>query len=85
MRDGSILISGAFSNQSGQNFSVVRLFADGTLDPTFQVRADLGSIAIDAIQKDGAFLCGGSFTTVDGVSRHSIARLLPIFFPAKAR
>ena len=56
-------------------FSVV--FAmDGALDSGFSTTLNSGVNAI-AVQSDGKILIGGLFSSVDGVSRGRIARLLP--------
>jgi uncharacterized delta-60 repeat protein len=66
--------------------SVTRLNADGSVDtnfhPMFSADANINALAV---QSDGRVLVGGSFTSVDGLPRHNIARLLaqpaPIIVP----
>ncbi len=75
--DGRILIAGSFTSVNGvaRNY-VARLNPSGALDTRFD--PGLGpnsSVSAVAVQSDGKVLIGGSFTTVDGVSRYYIARL----------
>ena len=51
--------------------------AAGDVDPTFNPGASVnGAIYSLAAQPDGKVLLGGQFTSVDGISRNYIARLL---------
>lgn len=52
-----------------------RLNADGSADPSFASSVILWDIYDLALQADGKIVIGGNFTTVNGVSRSSIARL----------
>ena len=50
--------------------------ADGDLDTTFNATVDASGVVNEiVVQPDGKIVIGGSFTTVGGVSRGSIARL----------
>jgi uncharacterized delta-60 repeat protein len=71
--DGTILVVGQYGNAS----VVVRLNADGSLDPLFNPIARItdGLINAVAIQDDGKVIVAGSFTTNSPVSRQSIARV----------
>jgi uncharacterized repeat protein (TIGR01451 family)/uncharacterized delta-60 repeat protein len=75
--DGRILVGGLFTNFNGtvQNH-LVRLNADGSLDPTFNagVGADNDVYAI-ALQPDNRILLGGAFTLFSGVTRKGMTRL----------
>ncbi len=77
--DGGILVGGLFTNFNGtvQN-RIVRLNADGSLDPTFNagVGAD-GAVYALALQPDNRILLGGEFTRCDGVTRNHLTRLNP--------
>ena len=71
--DGTILVVGQYGNAG----VVVRLNADGSLDPLFNPIAHItdGLINAVAIQDDGEVIVAGSFTTNSPVSRQSIARV----------
>jgi uncharacterized delta-60 repeat protein len=70
--NGKILIGGYFVSASGEN--VARLNSDGSLDDTFQ--AAIGaSVTSMLIENDGKILVGGSINTLNGITRHGIARL----------
>ncbi|MFM1768766.1 MAG: hypothetical protein RJA22_1295 [Verrucomicrobiota bacterium] len=76
--DGKILLGGEFTTFGGLlNNRIARLRPDGTLDTTinFGTGANL-FIASVALQNDGAILIGGGFTTVNGVARPYVARLI---------
>lgn len=75
--DGNILVGGGFTDFNGTAINrIVRLNANGTLDATFNpgTGANFPVLSI-ALQPDGKILIGGSFSTINGVSRNSIARL----------
>ena len=79
--DGKFMIGGQFNSYSGQPYGLVaRINADGSLDPTFQnpnVNNGGFSYSVNALalQTDGKVLIGGSFDTVGGQPRRSIARV----------
>ena len=82
--DGKIVLGGEFTSFDGQpRNGIVRLQADGILENTntFNPGAGLGGENPAAfcvvVQPDGKILLGGYFTTVDGLPRHRIVRLLP--------
>jgi uncharacterized delta-60 repeat protein len=73
--NGRILVGGIFTTFGGVTHNrVVRLFAEGSLDGTFDPGAD-NTVNSLALQTDGQVLIGGSFTTVHGVARSRLARL----------
>ncbi|OYU74026.1 MAG: hypothetical protein CFE32_19125, partial [Alphaproteobacteria bacterium PA3] len=75
--DGKILVGGSFATINGvARNRVARLNADGTLDTTFDPGAGANS-TVNAITvlDDGRLLIGGSFSSVDNVSRNGVARL----------
>lgn len=73
--NGEILAAGAFTQYSGQPAGyLVRVFSDGTREPTFAGSAN-GSVYALARQVDGKILLGGDFTAVNGTPRNRIARL----------
>lgn len=76
--DGKVLIGGSFSSVIGAaRGGVARLNPDGTIDHTFLngLEGVRGSVWCLALQPDGRVLIAGSFATVNGVERRSIARL----------
>jgi uncharacterized delta-60 repeat protein len=83
--DGRVLVAGAFSTAAGEiRPGIFRFQPDGSLDPSFralQLKADIeghfdGIVGGAALQPDGKVLIGGgTFRTVDGVSRIGLARL----------
>lgn len=76
--DGKVLIGGDFSLVNGQpsHSGIVRLNSDGSLDTNFNAgKIYPYSIYAIAVQPDGRIVIAGGFSSVDGVSRNSIARL----------
>jgi uncharacterized delta-60 repeat protein len=75
--DGKVLIGGDFTayNITPRN-RLARLNADGSLDTSFNpgTGADATVNAI-VVQADGKILIGGNFSTINGTTRASIARL----------
>ena len=68
--DGKILLGGYFTTLQPNGAAsptarqrIARLNADGTLDPTFDPKAD-NSVNSIAVQSDGKILIGGAFTTL---------------------
>ncbi|RYY58277.1 MAG: hypothetical protein EOO12_17315, partial [Chitinophagaceae bacterium] len=80
-KDKRLLIAGefhAYSSVLGMS-KVLRLTPQGSADPTFTVPVIAGGrVNCVAIQPwDSALIIAGGFTTVNGVARSGIARLLP--------
>jgi uncharacterized delta-60 repeat protein len=83
--DGKVLIGGNFTTVNGVGrTNIARLNADGTLDSGFHgglsgvggpISFSYRRISSVAVQSDGKVLIGGSFGTVNDVSRSNIARL----------
>jgi uncharacterized delta-60 repeat protein len=77
--DGRILIGGSFTTVGGVTRKrVARLNSDGSLDPSFNLDADLnlnGAVYAMAVQSDGKILIGGDFTMVGSTARNRVARL----------
>ncbi|MEI6779439.1 MAG: Calx-beta domain-containing protein [Verrucomicrobiota bacterium] len=77
---GHILISGSFSNVNGVACpGLARLQADGTLDSSFAPPSGLstaGSVA-GLAASNGVVWVTGAFTSLGGLPRNSVARLLP--------
>ncbi|MBN8246522.1 MAG: hypothetical protein J0L84_03670 [Verrucomicrobia bacterium] len=77
--DGRILVCGSFTRFNGSAHSkLVRLNADGSVDESF--RADFAPVGLHvfdiAFQGDRLLACG-MFSSVNGVSRNNLCRLLP--------
>ena len=76
--DGKILVGGEFTMMGGQTRNyLARLNADGSLDNGFNPGAapQYSSVSSLAVQADGKVLVGGSFTTLAGQPRQSLARV----------
>jgi uncharacterized delta-60 repeat protein len=77
--DGKILLGGDFTTIGGTaRACLARLHADGTPDPGFNPNVTGGDawVMMVALQADGEILIGGSFGSVNGTPRNSMARLL---------
>ena len=76
-KNGQMIIGGTFESYNKQpKASVARINFDGSLDPSYG--PELGpdnAISSMALQKNGALIVGGRFTSFDGVPRNGIARL----------
>ncbi len=77
--DGKIVVGGNFGQVNGvSRAGLVRLNADGALDPTFGIGTGANSnVFAIVVQPDQRILIGGTFTTFAGQPRRSIARLSP--------
>lgn len=79
--DGKILVGGSFTSVGGQTRNrLARLNSDGTLDASFSASftnasSPFANVRAIAVQADGKIIVGGSFNTVGGQTRNSIARL----------
>lgn len=76
--DGKIIVGGSFDKIGGvTRYSVARLNADGTFDPTFNVAfpASVNSVTSVAVQPDGKVLLGGNFSSIGGQTRNGFARV----------
>ena len=75
--DGKVLIGGWFTTVNGTSRSrIARLNADGSLDTSFDPGSGASfTVSALAAGADGKVVIGGSFTTVNGVSRNYVARL----------
>jgi uncharacterized delta-60 repeat protein len=78
--DGRLLVSGSFTNWSGQPMTgLVRLNVDGSVDPSFSVQltrsnkvASVDGMALDGF---GRLVIAGAFDSVNGVPRPGFARV----------
>jgi uncharacterized delta-60 repeat protein len=79
--DGKIIVGGVFNSYGGVSRNgLVRVNADGSLDPTFNPGTGIDSggfhgISKIAIQPDGKIVVAGGFTEFNGVGRKNILRL----------
>ncbi len=76
--DGKIIVGGSFFMYKTTTVPprLVRLNADGNLDPTFNAGGGFnGTVNAVALQPDGKVLVAGTFSTVDGTSKVGIVRL----------
>ncbi|MBK7751647.1 MAG: T9SS type A sorting domain-containing protein [Flavobacteriales bacterium] len=75
--DGRILVGGDFTSYEGvARNRIIRLNADGTVDPTFDPGTGFNDpVHALVIQPDGKILVGGDFTSFNGATRERIARL----------
>lgn len=83
--DGKIIAAGWFEAWNGTPLrSIVRLNADGSVDPTFDPGSGFGHYGPDpqyhvvtdlTVQPDGLLIAVGSFTSYDGIGRNRIARI----------
>ena len=75
--DGRILIGGNFNTVNGiTRPRIARLFADGSVDGTFNAGTGPNSVIYAIVrQPDGKLLIGGNFTNYNGTARKGIARL----------
>ncbi|MBJ6723318.1 MBG domain-containing protein [Geomesophilobacter sediminis] len=71
--DGKFIAGGDFNDSSGPR-NVVRLLADGSIDPQFLARTDSWLDTV-VLQPDGKILVAGAFTMLDGVPRNYLGRL----------
>jgi uncharacterized delta-60 repeat protein len=75
--DGKIICGGAFTSFNGvARNRIARLNTDGSLDATFNPISGFNGIIYSlSVQQDGKIICGGAFTSFNGVARNRIARL----------
>ncbi len=75
--DGKIIAGGGFTTYNGtaSNY-IVRLNANGTLDAAFNTGIGANAtVRTIALQSDGKIIMAGDFTSFNGITRSSIARL----------
>jgi len=77
--DGKILVGGISSVYGPGKGMTVRLNTDGTLDAGYALGSSIvgstDSVYSMAVQSDGKYIIGGSFSKVNGTSKSNIARL----------
>jgi hypothetical protein len=81
--DDKILIGGDFTIVDGEHEdNIARLNSDGSLDRSFACR--VGSWTYDlsfSLQSDGKIVLTGGFSSVNGIPRNGVARLLSDYEP----
>jgi uncharacterized delta-60 repeat protein len=75
--DGKIILTGNFSRYNGFLANrIVRLNADGAIDPGFSTGTGLNAVVNKLLQQpDGKLLLGGNFTSYNGVEAKYLLRL----------
>jgi uncharacterized delta-60 repeat protein len=75
---GRIILAGTFTNfNDAPRARIAALHSDGSLDATFSTNAPANSnVNAVAVQPDGKIIVAGNFSTIGGVARRGIARLL---------
>lgn len=77
--NGQILVGGAFTTfNSSSRLRLVRLNSDGTEDSAFYTNLGTGingTVQAIELQPNGQILLGGSFTTINSVTRNRFARI----------
>lgn len=78
--DGKVVLAGNIVSYNGvARDCILRIFPDGTLDTTFNAGEIGGYKRVDDIEFDeqGRVLVSGAFSSVNGIERSGIVRLLP--------
>jgi uncharacterized delta-60 repeat protein len=79
--DGKLILGGNFLllNQGAAQFGLARLNIDGSLDTAFKPGTiNSGGVVYSlAVQPDGKILVGGTFSSINGVTRDNLLRLNP--------
>jgi uncharacterized delta-60 repeat protein len=75
--DGKVIIGGQFTSYSGTTRNrIARLHSNGILDTDFNVGTGANSdVFTNSIQSDNKIIIGGGFTSYNGTTTNSIARL----------
>lgn len=81
LSDGRIYVASSrqdFTVAGHRQSGLARLRVDGSVDPTFDVGSGIGTGRIDSLDvlADGRIALIGTFTTINGVARPTLARLL---------
>lgn len=75
--DGKIIVYGDFQRYDGiLSPKIVRLNADGSFDPSFDVGGGASNVIVSAqVQPDGKIVVAGLFDIIDGITVHKVGRL----------
>ena len=78
LSDGRVVIGGDFLSVGGSNLTrIARLETSGAIDPTFSSGTGANSLVRKVlVQSDGKLIVAGYFSTLNGVPRNLLARLL---------
>ena len=83
--DRKVVVAGSFTEYNGAvRRSIVRINADGSVDPTFTSETDTSAgsnYRALALQPDGKVVIGGAFDRYKGIPRNNVARLLSTLPP----
>lgn len=90
--DSRIVLGGTMSSQidAGPRRGIIRLFEDGTIDYSFDVRSvtrtgsSTGEVLQLGLRTNGDIIAVGQFETINGVSRWGLARLLTFPNPTRS-
>lgn len=80
IQNGKVIVGGDFTTFNALSRGrIARLDGvTGELDPTFDAGTGFdGSVGALAVRPDGKIAVGGAFTSVSGIPRYSLARLMP--------
>ncbi len=73
---GKLYATGTFTSYNGvSRGGVIRINADGSLDPDFSAGTANTDVAHLVVQSDGKVVVGGSFSAISGTSVNNLARL----------
>ena len=75
--DGKIIIAGSFTSYNGTSRNnIARINTDGTLDASFNPgTGSNNAVTVSAMQSDGKTIIGGYFSSYNGTTRNSLARI----------
>lgn len=75
--DGRLLVGGGFLRFNGvAHFSILRLLANGSIDPSFSGNAEPSDyVQAMALQPDGSVVLGGYISGYNGIEQHNLLRI----------
>lgn len=83
--DGRIITSGCSMSNPSFTYGFARLFSDGALDTSLNRLTMSGGVRDVVRQADGNYVVAGNFSTVGGLTRPRVFRLVTDVVPAKHR
>ncbi|MFD1601432.1 T9SS sorting signal type C domain-containing protein [Flavobacterium artemisiae] len=77
--DGKIILGGNFTKYNEvQNYRIVRILSDGSIDDSFSTGKGFNSqVYAMQLQSDGRLIAAGNFATYNGLASGKIVRILP--------